>query len=202
MAEQAGAAEPSYAERVGRPEAEAALLGALWNRRPRVVVKADLLPSISVLSLVALLGLGIALIWSRIAPAEHMYVGSDGQAVPLPDASYHLFDDVAIFVLISLGFGLLIGVAVWLLRERRGPVILLASVIGAVIGGWLAARTGVSFAHGLYPIGGAPSAGSVVAKAPTLDAPWLIIVQPLGVAIAYGVLAAWNGRHDLGRRLG
>lgn len=195
-------AVPGYGERAARPEAESRLLAALWSRRPRVVVKADLLPGVSVLSTIAVVGLALGWIWSMIAPAERLFITDDGTPVPLLDESYHRFDDVGVFLLVNLAAGLILGAVVWQLRERRGPVILIAAVLGAVVGGWLAMRTGVSFAQGGYPTPTAPHPGDVVTKAPGLGTSWALLAQPFALAFAYGVLSAWNGRHDLGRRLG
>jgi hypothetical protein len=172
-------------------------------RRSPVIVRADLLPAISVASTAALVGLPLAWIWSRIAPAIPGALNASGQPIPLPSPyGYHRFDDLAVFMLIGLGAGLATGVAMWMLRERRGPVILLAGVLGALIAGWLAMHTGVSFAASHYALATAPRSGSVFDIAPRLETAWVIIAQPLGTALAYGVLAAWNGTNDLGRRIG
>lgn len=184
-----------------RPAAEQRLLAALWRRRPRVVVKADLLPAVSVLSFVALAGVPVAWIWSRLAPPERLLVPTQGAPEALPEESFHVFDGIALTGLLGLGAGLLIGAAVWLLRERRGPVIMVAAVLGALLAGWLATQLGASFANGLYPAPGAPHPGSVVVKAPEPGG-WVTLVPwAFGVAITYGVLAVWNGMDDLGRRL-
>lgn len=170
-------------------------------RKPKVVVKADLLPAISVASTAAVVGLPLAWIWSRIAPPIPGVLNASGQPVPLPSPyGYHRFDDLAIFLLIGLAAGIATGVGMWLLRERRGPVILLAGVLGAFIAAWLAMHTGLSFAAGHYALATAPKAGSVFNIAPRLESGWVLIGQPLGAALAYGVLAAWNGTNDLGRR--
>jgi hypothetical protein len=170
-------------------------------RKPSVVIRADLLPAVSVLSTAALVGLPLAWIWSRIAPAIPGILGSNGQPVPLPSPyGYHRFDDLAIFLLISLAAGIATGVAMWMLRERRGPVILLAGVIGSFVAAWLAMHTGLSFAAGHYALTASPKAGTVFNIAPRIESAWSIIALPLGTAVAYGVLAAWNGTNDLGRR--
>jgi hypothetical protein len=174
---------------------------AIGYRRPKVVVRADLLPAVSVASTAALVGLPLAWIWSRIAPAIPGALSTSGQPVPLPSPyGYHRFDDLAIFLLMGLGAGLATGVAMWMMRERRGPTILFAGVIGAAAAAWLAMHTGVSFAAGHYALTAAPKAGSVFDIAPRLETSWVLIAQPLGTALAYGVLAAWNGMNDLGRR--
>jgi hypothetical protein len=172
-----------------------------WLRpRPKVVIKKDLLPAVMVLSLIPLAGMGVGWLWSRLAPPQR-FVILDGRQVPLPVESYHRFDDLAVFAMLGLAAGVVTGVAVWFLRERRGPVMMIAAVLGAAIGAWLATRLGVSWAEGHYPIGGTPKIGDIVVKAPQLESGWGIITWPLATAITYGVFAAWNGMDDLGRRL-
>lgn len=186
----------------GRPAA--AGMAADWvahRYRPRVVVKADLLPAVSVLSTVALLGLPIGWLWSRLAPPERVRVLADNQLVPLQLESWHRFDDLAIFLLLGLAAGLFAGVAVWLLRARRGPVILLAAVAGSLLAGWLGLRMGSAFAESLYAVTVPPSLGDVVEQAPRLESGWALVAAPLATAIVYGLVAAWNGNDDLGRRL-
>jgi hypothetical protein len=168
--------------------------------RPKVVIKPDLLPAVSILSTVSLLGMVVGWIWSRLAPPQRIQVLADRQ-VPLPVESYHRFDDLALFVLLCLGAGLFTGLGVWLLRERRGPVIMVAAVLGSLVAAWLAMRVGVSWAEGRFTVEGAPKVGDVVSKAPQLESGWAIVAWPLTTALAYGIFSAWNGMDDLGRRL-
>lgn len=172
----------------------------LAQRRPKVVVKADLLPAISVLSLVALVGMLIGWLWSLLAPPQRLQVITGGELYPLPEESYHRFDAVAVFVLLSLAGGLLVGAAVWLLRNRRGPVVMLAAIAGMVLAGWLAMSMGASFANSRYEITGTPKVGEIVTQAPAIESSWVLLVAPFAVAFAYGSLAAVNGMPDLGRR--
>ncbi|PWV85355.1 Protein of unknown function [Prauserella marina] len=171
--------------------------------RPKVVVKADLVPAISVLSMVGLLGIPLGWIWSRLAPTQRMrVVSAEGDPIALQLESWHRFDALAIFALMGLATGLVVGVAVWFLRERRGPVVLLAAVGGSLLAAWLGMRMGIAFADSLHAVTGTPNVGDIVEKAPVLESGWVVIAQPLTVALAYGVLATWNSRDDLGRRLG
>lgn len=170
--------------------------------RPRVVVKRDLLPAFGVLSTVALLGLPAGWLWAWLAPAQNVVVQEDGSLVPVTGESYHRLDALMLFVLLGLGAGLLTGIAVWSLRERRGPVVMLGAVLGGALAAFLAQRTGIGSAAGRHALGAAPSVGDMVAKAPELETWWGLLAWPLGVALAYGCLAAWNGMDDLGRRLG
>jgi hypothetical protein len=170
--------------------------------RPRVVVRADLIPAVSVMSTVALLGFALAWLWSVLAPPVRVVIGNDGQPFPLAAESYHRADDLVIFVLLGLAAGLCSGVGVWFLRERRGPVVMAAAVLGSVLGGWLATALGTAWAEGRYPAPGEVRPLDVVEMAPRLESMWVLLAWPLTTALAYGVLAAWNSMDDLGRRLG
>ncbi|QRP44193.1 DUF2567 domain-containing protein [Amycolatopsis sp. FDAARGOS 1241] len=171
--------------------------------RPTVVVKADLLPAISVLSTAGLLGIPLGWLWSLMAPPQReRVVTADGQRVPLELESWHRFDDLAIYGLLALATGLVIGIVVWLLRERRGPVVFLAAAGGAALAGWLGTQVGVAFVNAKYAIDTPPALGAVIAEAPRLESGWIWLAAPLMTALVYALLTAWNGREDLGRRLG
>lgn len=172
------------------------------HRPAPVVVKADLLPAVSVGSTVAIFGLLIGWIWSRLAPPQVVRQVSPTQRFPLTAEDYHPFDDLAVFGVLALCAGIVTGVAVWFLRERRGPVIMVAAVAGGAIAAWLAMQTGISWAQGLHPAPGAPKVGDVFALAPTLDSAWVVLAWPFTTALVYGALAAWSNSDDLGRRLG
>ena len=187
-----------------RPSAVAWSVPVLFReRRPKVVVKADLLPAVSVLGTLSVLSFPLAFLWSRIAPPERVRViGADGTQGALELESWHRFDDLAIFGFLTLGLGLVVGVVVWLMRERRGPVVFVAAVLGVALAGFLAMLLGVGWANSHYAITSPPALGSVIELAPRLDSAWVLITGPLGVSIAYTLLTTWNGRDDLGRRLG
>lgn len=176
--------------------------------RPKVVIRADLVPAISVLSTVSLLGFLVGWLWSVLAPAQRQVIGNDGEPIPLSALtanqaeSYHRADALVIFLLLGLAAGLCTGLAVWFLRERRGPVIMLAAVLGSALGGWLAVLLGESWAAGRYPMPAEVEVLDVIRLAPELDSQWVLLAWPLTTALIYGVMAAWNSMDDLGRRLG
>jgi hypothetical protein len=183
-------------------EREHALRTRSAVRIPRVVVRADLLPAFSVASLISLLGLPLGWLWAQLAPPQRMRVVTrDHQMAPLTSESWHRFDDLAIFLLLGLVAGLLVGVVVWLLRARRGPVMLVGATLGSLVGAWLAMRMGSAFAEARFALPAELRLGQVVERAPMLESDWALLAQPLTTAFAYGVLAAWNARDDLGRRL-
>ncbi|MER6988567.1 DUF2567 domain-containing protein [Saccharopolyspora hirsuta] len=168
---------------------------------PRVVVKADLLPAVSAVSLVALLGLPVGWVWSRLAPPQQSVLGPNGSLTPLLVESYHAFDAIAIFVLLSFGVGLLTSSVLWWVRRRRGPVLLIAGVLGSLVASWLGVQMGASFAAGLYEMPPNPQLGDLITVAPEISTSWVLVAQPLAVALGYGLAASWNGLDDLGRRL-
>ncbi len=171
---------------------------------PRVVVRADLVPAVIAFCLVAVLGLPLGWLWSRLAPPEMVGVAAGPAAgqvevLPLVGQSEHRFDGTATFVLLGMAAGVLTGMALWLLRRRRGPVLLVGAVLGSLVAAWLALRVGPILAGWHYPpaVGGRP--GQVFARAPVLESAWVVVVQPFGVAIAYSLAVAWNGTEDLDR---
>lgn len=190
-------------ERAGVPPSgpEEGPLPVSSTQRPRVEVRADLLPSLSVLSAIAMLGLPLGWLWARLAPPQDSALASTGRVLPLMVEDYHRFDALGIFLLLGLAAGAISGYALWLLRGRRGPVVLIAGAAGSLLASWLAIRTGAAFAAGLYPPPARPRAGEVIQVAPEVRTSWAVLAQPLALSIAYGLAASWNGLDDLGRRL-
>ncbi|MPZ64087.1 MAG: DUF2567 domain-containing protein [Pseudonocardiaceae bacterium] len=164
---------------------------------PRVVIRKDLRAGVTVLGAVAMLGLPLGWLWSALAPPEVVRTGGGGDtATPLLSQTEHRFDALALFVLLGLAAGVLTGVVVWLLREYRGPVLVIAATAGGLVAAWLALRTGeLLTVDGLV----ATAAGQFAARAPTVESSWAVVAQPLGVALAYSFAVASNGHDDLGR---
>ncbi|WP_440902125.1 DUF2567 domain-containing protein, partial [Actinosynnema sp.] len=170
------------------------------RERPKVVVQRDIPAAIKVFSTTSLLGLPIGLLWAWLAPAQNVVVQSGG-FVPVPGESYHRLDSLMVFVLLGLAAGVLTGAASWMMRELRGPVVMLAATVGSVLAAFLAFRVSAPFSTWRHELASAPAVGEVIRLAPSLDSAWGIVAWPLGTALAYGCLAAWNGMDDLGRRL-
>ena len=174
----------------------------LPRERPRVVVKADLLPAVSVLSLFGLLGIPLGWLWAQLAPPRLAQLQTDGKPRPIDIEAWHDGDALAIFGLLAAACGVVIGAGAWLLRGRRGPVAMVAAVLGALMAGWLGSTMGGAFVGGRYAMDGSPQVGQIIELAPQISSDWVLICAPLTTALTYGLLAAWNGRDDLGRRLG
>ena len=169
------------------------------------MIRADLRPAVRALVVVATLGLPLGVLWSWLAPPEMVTVLLDpvsGEVgvLPLAGQSEHRFAGMAIFVLLGLATGVLTGAVLWLLRQRRGPVVLVAAVLGSVAAAWLAMRVGLGLVQWRYPGPAGAQVGDVVARGPVLESTWVIVMQPFGVALVYSLAVAWNGTPDLGRR--
>ncbi|MGH4020657.1 MAG: DUF2567 domain-containing protein [Pseudonocardiaceae bacterium] len=162
--------------------------------------RAEVVAALRVFGTVAVLGVPLGWVWSRLAPPEVVRIGRDGRIVELIGQSEHRFDALAVFLLLGLAVGVLTGAAVWLLRARRGPVTLLAAVLGALVAAWLAMRTGQILVAWRYAEAlAAATPGELVPRAPVIESAWAVVAQPLGVALAYSSMVAWNGTDDLGR---
>ncbi|MDT7784322.1 MAG: hypothetical protein QOF58_2741 [Pseudonocardiales bacterium] len=171
--------------------------------RPKVVVKRDLLPGLVVLLTTFAFGLPAGYLWSWLAPAQLKIVSpNDNKFYPIGVESYHRLDALMVFVMIGLGAGAITGIAVWLLRQRRGPVVMLAMTAGSFAAAWFSQYLGGNVAAGAYPMPSTIKPGDTLLVAPSLETWWGILAWPLAAALAYGCCAAWNGLDDLGRRLG
>ncbi|MBP2473635.1 hypothetical protein JOF53_002507 [Crossiella equi] len=185
-----------------RPEDEAYLPFILPTPVPRVVVKPDLLPALSLASTLSLLGVVSAFLWSLLAPPIQHQVVNDGRTPAIPGDSNHEFDSLAVFVLITLALGALTGAVVWLMRRRRGPVVMLGGLVGSAVAAWLGTLMGGMFTGFWYSVPTAVQLGDIYTAAPEPVHWAAIVAQPLAFIVVYGAAAAWNGLDDMGRRLG
>ncbi|HKS52823.1 MAG TPA: DUF2567 domain-containing protein [Pseudonocardiaceae bacterium] len=161
---------------------------------PGAVVRADVRPALTVLGVVALLGVPLGLLWSWLAPPEFVARSpralTPGGVLPFIGQSDHRFDDMATFLLFGLAAGVLTGAALWLYRRQRGPLIVLAGVLGSLIAAWLAMHLGLGVVAARYP--DLASTGAPYPRPPVLESSWVIIAQPFGMAVSYCIGASWS----------
>ncbi len=159
----------------------------------------ELRPALSVLGVVALLGLPLGALWAWLAPAEFVARSPNaltpGGVLPFVGQSEHRFDDMATFLLLGLAAGVLTGAALWQFRRQRGPLVLLAAVLGSLIAAWLAMRVGLWVVAAGYP--DLASSGAPFPRPPVLQSSWVVVGQPFGVAVTYSITTAWNRSDDL-----
>lgn len=164
------------------------------SHQPAAVVRADVVPAVQVLGAVALLGIPLGLLWAWLAPPEFVArsprAPTPGGVLPFIGQSDHRFDAMATFLLFGLAAGVLTGTALWLYLRRRGPLVVLAAVLGSLIGAWLAMRTGLLMVAASYP--DLAKTGAPFPRPPVLESGWVIVAQPFGVAVSYCIGAAWS----------
>lgn len=178
----------------------------------RAELRGDLPAGWTVLGLALLGGLAVGAVWALVA-AGLPVVLLGARTAPLTDQGNRVFDATALFVLLVVAFGVLVGGLAWRWRTRRGPVVLAGAVLGALAGAWLAARTGTWWASGSAPVPtllerarasadglpGPPVPALRTTQPPVLGSWWAILTGGLGAALGYVVPAIVLGEEDLDR---
>ena len=164
----------------------------------------------------ALLGVVVGAVWAWLAPPIQLVIAlaKDGDRVRgyVGDESDLLF--LGAFLMTGLLFALAVtaAVAVWQWKPHRGPVMVAALSIGALVAAGAAAGVGAALArwrYGVVDVGGAPISPehrvSYTHEAPAVffgHTPLQIaasIVVPAGVAaLVYAICALSTRRDDLG----
>lgn len=161
--------------------------------------------AVGLTGLLAMLGAGA--LWALLAPVQQEVAyppsqqAPDGQALSLPLESYYRFGSVAVFVLLSIVVGVVMGVAAWQIRFARGPETALALAAGTGAG------SAIALAVGRWVHGGVadPDALAATVSAPTLVSRtlevswWSVVVAPAVALVLYTLAAAWHSDPDLGR---
>lgn len=146
-----------------------------------------------------LLGVGQAIVWSRVAPGQQVLVYQDGSYVSLPTADYHPFDGLALAAFAGAAIGLIVAVAAWRVRAIRGAATLVAVAVGTAAGSAVCYGLGLLLAGGVDPASvGATGSASIVVAGANMGTPLVMVVEPLIAIATYTFLAAWDGRADLG----
>ncbi|MGC4788937.1 DUF2567 domain-containing protein [Micromonospora sp. DT178] len=154
----------------------------------------------------SVLGVPLGLLWAALAPDTPVLKVADGAIYAEPQPEQPIAAD-GWFSLLGLGFGVLAALALWfLLRRVRGPVGLLAAVLGAfgaaLVAWQVGRRTGLADYERL--LAGAP-VGQAFEKPADLRAggiEWVLGVLPVphgnlllpafGAAVTYTLLAGWS----------
>lgn len=139
---------------------------------------------------------GIA--WGILAPTEHLLVVSADRGVALTSESRHQFDAVGLLACASLIVGILVGSAAWSDRRSRGPLMVGALLIATVTGSGVMAIAGLGVASLRFPAADTSTVGEIVAIAPGIGTPLVLVFQPLAACMVMLALAALNPYDDLG----
>ena len=172
----------------------------------------DVLAASVLAVVVGVAGLLLGVLWALTAPAELVVVAAGG-AASLTDEAGHLFDATALFALLAMAFGVLAGAVAWRLRAHRGPLMLIAAVVGALAGAYVAAWLGTAIAPGSAPVAvlldraraagdgvpGPPVPATLATVPASLGSWWTVTLAGLGAALGYLLPAIWLGAEGLDR---
>jgi hypothetical protein len=159
----------------------------------------DLRVAAVIVSVLAVSGFLVGLLWWLLAPRADFRITADGPAaIGNPSAEIFAAAD-AIFAVLMAGLGLLAAVLAWsLLRRRRGIATLLALAVGTGAAGAIAWQLGEL-------LGPAPTkaqlvdVGGRVTTALALHSPPALAVGPFFAVLVYLACALFTRRDDLGR---
>ena len=159
----------------------------------------DLRAALLTVLVLALTGVGAGGLWLALAPRADYRV-TETDVVPVhgtPSSELFMADD-GVFVLILTGLGLLAGVAVWLLRRRRGALVVTALATGMLAAGVVAWQVGEL-------LGAGPTedqlddVGRTVTTGLGLGATAALAVGPFFAVLVYLVATVLTPAEDLGR---
>ena len=162
------------------------------------VVPADLLAAFVLALTVAASGLITGALWAWIGPHVPVLMTSSGPIL----AEYYgesAFGSQVTFGALGLGIGTLLGPITYLLRRRRGPIVLVGLALGCLAAAWISWKVGAWVGRDHYKdLLQHAAAGRKFPMPVKLDATGLIFLEPLMAVLGYVVVAAWSRSADLG----
>ncbi|MFL6129805.1 MAG: hypothetical protein ACJ73E_12155 [Mycobacteriales bacterium] len=157
----------------------------------------ELSTAVAALVGLAALGAALAVLWVRLAPRLEFRVVEPGRAMPVvPEAEEYVAADGR-FVLLTLAAGVVAGLAFWLLRGSRGPVVLAAVAFGGLLGAVVTWRLGVWLEPGYHPED-LQVVGRTVTQPLELRARAGLVVEPIAAVLVYLLGAGFTVHNDLG----
>lgn len=141
----------------------------------------------------ALLGIPLGWLWQQLSPRTLAFVTADGFVIPEESETQIGADGRALFLCAATG--LVLGIALWQWRSRRGPWLVLGTVLGA------ATSAGVMALSGDLISGGRTSGdpGDIFTLPVQVQAPAVLLAAPLMALLSHSMGALFIARDDLGR---
>ncbi|MBL1077879.1 DUF2567 domain-containing protein [Nocardia sp. 2] len=140
----------------------------------------------------------VGVVWAFLAPVERLLVVDPERGTALTGESAHRFDAAAVFVLLGVVTAVLTTAAAWRWKRARGPIMLLAVLLGSLVGAFLMRAVGEAVAEQLHPRPVTPAVHSIIEFAPTVEGWPFLIAQPLVAVLVVLFLAALSTSDDLG----
>jgi hypothetical protein len=147
----------------------------------------------------AVVGAALGLLWHHLSPTVPVInVGQGRIVVNDPSPEEYIAAD-GWFSILTLVFGVLAAVVVWLtLRRHRGPWLLAGVILGTLAGPVAAWQVGRLIGLGAYrDWRGSSAAGATYAAPPDLSAHGALMVAAFGAAIVLTLMAGWANDPDL-----
>lgn len=116
----------------------------------RPTLRRRLLVALAVAVVIAALGVPLGLLWSTVAPHLPVRMSADGPTLISPEPEQFIADE-GWYVILGAAYGMLAAALAWaLLRRYRGPVALVALVVGTTAAGIVAWKVGSGLGHAHY----------------------------------------------------
>jgi hypothetical protein len=152
-----------------------------------------------VVGALAVIGAALAPLWVHLAPRLAFRVDQPGRALPVvPEAEEYIGADGR-FVVLTLIVGVVAGIACWLVRRSRGPLVLLALAAGGLLGALITWRLGIRIGTGYQPAD-LQQVGKVIYQPLTLRASSAVVVEPVAAVIVYLLGVGFTAHNDLGQQ--
>ncbi|MEU5399430.1 DUF2567 domain-containing protein [Streptomyces sp. NPDC005963] len=161
------------------------------------VVRDDIRDAVIVFFAVAVLGVGLGLLWLALAPSVPLI--SDGKAVFLRDSEgEEAVGADGTFALLGLAFGALSAVGVFVFRRRGGIALVVALALGGLLGAFVAWGVGTWFGPTEDVVAHAKAVGAgVVFDAPLeLNAKGALLAWPVAAMVVHLLLTSLFGPRD------
>ncbi len=157
--------------------------------------------AVAAVGALALLGVAVGALWTAVSPHVGVVITSGGPSFQ-PNGGDEFYAAEGVFGLISVVMGVLSAVATWYgLRQWRGPMQLLALVLGGLAGAVVAWQLGRSLGLSQFQeLLRSTDVGREFNRPVDVRAKGFLLVQPLVAAMVYVWLASWMAQPDLGQR--
>jgi hypothetical protein len=160
--------------------------------------KPEWVTAVAVVGALAVIGATLAPLWVHLAPRLAFRVDQPGRALPVvPEAEEYIGADGR-FVFITLIVGVLAGIACWLVRRSRGPLVLLALAFAGLLGAVITWRLGIRIGTGYQPAD-LQQVGKIIYQPLMLRARAALMVEPIAALIVYLLGVGFTASNDLGR---
>lgn len=141
----------------------------------------------------ALIGVPLGWLWQHLSPRTLAVMTSGGFVIPEESESKIAADGRALFLCAAAG--LVIGIALWQWRSRRGPWLVLGAVLGATATAGVLALSGTLFSGGSTT----GDTGEIFTLPVQVQAPAVLLAAPLMALLSHSIGALFIARDDLGR---